>query len=101
MSLSHLRRKEAPVILRSGRSQLRSTVVALAVAALAATGTAAVVATTTTAQAAAPPPVSVEDEGAGCAVSLPGSSPATSRLPDPFKRIDGTRISAKADWRCR
>jgi hypothetical protein len=43
----------------------------------------------------------VEDEGADCAVSVPGSSPANSRLPDPFRKLDGTRISAKSDWRCR
>ncbi|SFD79060.1 cellulose binding domain-containing protein [Streptomyces aidingensis] len=42
----------------------------------------------------------VEDEGADCPV---GSTPATnnSQLPDPFTRLDGTRISTKADWRCR
>ena len=26
---------------------------------------------------------------------------ANSRLPDPFRKLDGTRISAKSDWRCR
>jgi hypothetical protein len=43
----------------------------------------------------------VEDDGASCAVSLPGSLPANSRLPDPFRKLDGTRITAKSDWRCR
>jgi hypothetical protein len=43
----------------------------------------------------------VEDEGADCPVSLPGSWSATAKLPDPFKKIDGTRITAKSDWRCR
>jgi hypothetical protein len=78
-------------------SRLRPTVVMLAMAALAVTGAVAVVA----AEAAAPPPVSVEDEGADCAVTLPSSLTANSKLPDPFKKLDGTRISATADWRCR
>ncbi|MGI5243801.1 glucuronyl esterase domain-containing protein [Dactylosporangium sp. CA-139066] len=46
----------------------------------------------------------VEDEGADCPVpALPdaGSLPANAKLPDPFKRIDGSRITAKSDWRCR
>ncbi|KYG03219.1 hypothetical protein BE21_52770 [Sorangium cellulosum] len=45
-----------------------------------------------------------EDEGTDCAVSsLPeaGALPAIARLPDPFKKLDGSRISTKADWRCR
>jgi hypothetical protein len=43
----------------------------------------------------------VEDDGADCAVTVPGSWPASSKLPDPFKRIDGTRIASTGDWRCR
>jgi cellulase/cellobiase CelA1 len=43
----------------------------------------------------------VEDDGADCPVSVPASWPATAKLPDPFKKIDGTRITAKSDWRCR
>src|SRR6266566_8277460 len=43
----------------------------------------------------------VEDDGADCPVSLPGSSSANAKLPDPFTKLDGTRISAKSDWRCR
>ncbi|MFK3984229.1 cellulose binding domain-containing protein [Micromonospora sp. NPDC050397] len=62
-----------------------------------------VVASTTTAEAAdrllAVSPV--EDEGADCPVSLPGSLTSNSRLPDPFRKLDGTRITTKADWRCR
>jgi Glucuronyl esterase, fungi/Cellulose binding domain len=85
------------VIIASGRSQLRSTVVVLAIAALAAAGAVTVVA----AEAAAPPPVTVEDEGATCAVSLPGSLTANAKLPDPFRRADGSRITAKSDWRCQ
>ncbi|WP_422770472.1 cellulose-binding protein [Plantactinospora sp. WMMC1484] len=84
--------------IRSGRSRFRSTVVALAVAALAVGGAATVVFQTTTPARAASP---VEDEGADCPVSVPGSLTANSRLPDPFRRLDGTRISSKADWRCQ
>ncbi len=51
----------------------------------------------TQAQAAA----GVEDDGADCAVSLPGSTTSNSKLPDPFTRLNGTRITAKSDWRCR
>ncbi|MFI7276900.1 cellulose binding domain-containing protein [Streptomyces sp. NPDC049879] len=43
----------------------------------------------------------VEDDGADCAVPSPGPSPSQSLLPDPFTRIDGTRISDRSDWRCR
>ncbi|HEV2783367.1 MAG TPA: cellulose binding domain-containing protein, partial [Actinophytocola sp.] len=43
----------------------------------------------------------VEDDGADCPVSVPGSSPANSRLPDPFRKLNGTRIAAKSEWRCR
>ncbi|WP_234320469.1 cellulose binding domain-containing protein [Streptomyces sp. SBT349] len=70
---------------------------------------ASLAATTLTPQAGAAPvrsqaPTQVvladEDEGADCAVGTP---PATSsaRLPDPFTRIDGTRITSRSDWRCR
>jgi hypothetical protein len=96
------------VIISSGRSKIRSTVVGLAVAALAVAGAVTVEEITPTAEAAAGSPgavaplaVGVEDEGADCAVSLPGSLPANSKLPDPFKKLDGARIAAKSDWRCR
>lgn len=45
-----------------------------------------------------------EDEGANCQVAaLPdaGALPTVAKLPDPFKKLDGTRITSKADWRCR
>jgi hypothetical protein len=86
------------VIISSGRSKIRSTVVVLAAAAtLGVAGAVTVVA----AGAAAPVATGVEDEGADCAVSLPGSLTANSKLPDPFKRLDGSRILAKSEWRCR
>jgi hypothetical protein len=47
---------------------------------------------------------SEEDDGADCAVTgLPdsGSLPNIAKLPDPFMKLDGTRMSTKAEWRCR
>ncbi|WP_433309908.1 cellulose-binding protein [Micromonospora sp. CA-269861] len=78
------------------RSTIRSAVIALAVATLAVAGTTAVIGTTTPAYAAS----TVEDEGIDCPVANT-SVPASSRLPDPFRKLDGTRITSKADWRCR
>src|SRR5690606_32183020 len=85
--------------MRSGRSRARLAIVVPAVAALAAAGAVAVL----------PQPVAaattfastVEDEGADCSVNIPGSIPANSRLPDPFRKLDGARVTTKADWRCR
>jgi hypothetical protein len=91
------------VKLNSGRSKVRSTVIMVAVATLTAAGAVTVLANTPTAQAASTMPAAspVEDEGADCPVALPGSLTSNSRLPDPFRRIDGTRITTKSDWRCR
>lgn len=47
---------------------------------------------------------SQEDDGADCPVSaLPEAGALTSiaKLPDPFKKLDGSRITTKAEWRCR
>ena len=47
---------------------------------------------------------SMEDDGADCAVAAladSGSLPAIAKLPDPFKKLDGTRMTTKAEWRCR
>jgi hypothetical protein len=30
-----------------------------------------------------------------------GALTANSKLPDPFKKLDGTRIASKSEWRCR
>lgn len=53
-----------------------------------------------------PPPIpkSAENPGADCTVpTLPsgGSLPANANLPDPFTKIDGTRITEKSQWWCR
>ncbi|MFG1945665.1 cellulose binding domain-containing protein [Nonomuraea sp. NPDC048826] len=78
---------------------IRTRAVALAAAVMLAA--AGAVALTPAAAVAAP---GVEDEGADCAVTgLPGegSLPTVSRLPDPFMRLNGTRVTAASDWRCR
>jgi len=82
-------------MINSGRSAIHSMIVILALFALVAT--AAVTVTSVAAVAAG----GVEDTGAGCPVSLPGSLTANSMLPDPFTRLNGTRISSVADWTCR
>ncbi|WP_258723865.1 cellulose-binding domain-containing protein [Cellulomonas sp. NS3] len=88
---------------RSGRSKTRTTVVVLAVAALTAAAALADIPRAETAHAA-PFASAVENEGAGCAVpALPEASslPTNAQLPDPFARLDGTRIASRADWRCQ
>lgn len=90
------------MIISSNRSNVRSAVAALAIAALTVVGAAAIGGRAPTAQAAGSLAAApVEDDGADCAVSLPGSLPSNSRLPDPFLKISGTRITNKSDWRCR
>jgi hypothetical protein len=45
-----------------------------------------------------------EDDGADCTVAtLPDASslPTNAKLPDPFKKLDGNRMTTKAEWRCR
>lgn len=44
-----------------------------------------------------------EDNGLDCTIAaLPTSGlPTISKLPDPFKKLDGTRMTTKAEWRCR
>jgi hypothetical protein len=72
-------------------------VVFAAAATLTVAGAVAVVTTGT----AAPAAIGVEDDGADCPVSLPTSLTSNAKLPDPFKKLDGTRITTKSDWRCR
>jgi hypothetical protein len=47
----------------------------------------------------------VENTCSDCKVAdLPDANSLTSKnskLPDPFKKLDGTRISKKSEWRCR
>ncbi|GAA3097328.1 hypothetical protein GCM10020001_012080 [Nonomuraea salmonea] len=87
------------MITSLARSTIGFRMVALALAAtLAAAGAAA----TTPAPAVAAD--GSENEGADCQVpGLPdaGSLPTVSRLPDPFTKLNGTRVTTKSDWRCR
>lgn len=48
------------------------------------------------------PAASTEDTSADCKVSsLPTTLTSNSKLPDPFTKLDGTRVATKADWHCR
>ncbi|MBX9386654.1 cellulose binding domain-containing protein [Streptomonospora nanhaiensis] len=67
-----------------------------AAAAAAVLSLAAVLSSQTGAAAQADP----EDGGADCAVA-PGRPASTALLPDPFTRLDGTRITRTSEWRCR
>lgn len=52
----------------------------------------------------APAAASAEDEGADCPVgTLPEANalPVIAKLPDPFTKLDGKRMTSKAEWRCR
>jgi hypothetical protein len=82
-------------MISTGRSAIHSMVVILTLFALAVTG--AVTVTSKAAVAAG----GVEDSGAGCPVSLPSALTSDSMLPDPFTRLNGTRISSVSDWTCR
>jgi len=46
----------------------------------------------------------VENQSADCPVGAlpePSALPQITKLPDPFKKLDGTRVASKAEWRCR
>lgn len=48
------------------------------------------------------PPPSDENPSASCNVGpLPGAVSGTNNLPDPFRKLDGTRMTSKTEWRCR
>ncbi|MEU4405921.1 cellulose binding domain-containing protein [Streptosporangium sp. NPDC023963] len=93
------------MIIGLTRFKIPSRAVAPAVAAmLSITGAVTVTSATATTAAVAAVAAGVENEGADCAVTgLPdtGSLPTDSRLPDPFRKLNGTRISTTSEWRCR
>ncbi len=50
------------------------------------------------------PALSVENRGADCEVpALPAGNtlPSSPNLPDPFTKLDGTRLTQKSEWTCR
>ena len=91
--------------ISSSRSRIRLTAAVLSMAAVVVAGAVTVLTrATTAANAAAAGDIgiaAVEDEGANCPVPGTVSLTSNSRLPDPFRRVNGTRISTKADWVCR
>ncbi|WP_437609850.1 hypothetical protein WMF20_00935 [Sorangium sp. So ce834] len=46
----------------------------------------------------------VENTGVGCdapELPAPGLLPKIDKLPDPFTKLDGTRLTRRSEWRCR
>ena len=87
--------------ISSSRSKIRLTVVALTASAVAVAGAVTVLTRPHVAAAADVGIAAVEDDGANCPALGNVSLTANSRLPDPFRRVNGTRITTKADWVCR
>ena len=48
-----------------------------------------------------PPKRSAENPGADCPIGNVPTSGNNSKLPDPFMKFDGTRMTTKEEWRCR
>lgn len=48
-----------------------------------------------------PGSASKENEGADCALGNPPAATSNARLPDPFKKYNGSRITGKSEWRCQ
>ncbi len=48
-----------------------------------------------------PGTASKENEGADCAIGNTPVASSNAKLPDPFKKYNGTRITSRADWRCQ
>ena len=47
-----------------------------------------------------PPPRSTERPGSDCAIGTIPTRANNSMLPDPFTRVDGSRMTSKSEWRC-
>ncbi|XVU27693.1 cellulose binding domain-containing protein [Actinoplanes sp. CA-054009] len=43
----------------------------------------------------------VENEGAACPTPGPIALTSNAKLPDPFRKIDGTRLTTTGEWTCR
>ena len=48
-----------------------------------------------------PGTASKENEGADCSVGNAPAATSNAKLPDPFKKYNGSRISSKSEWRCQ
>ncbi|WP_374725274.1 glucuronyl esterase domain-containing protein [Cellvibrio fibrivorans] len=48
-----------------------------------------------------PVATSKENEGADCVLGTAPAATSNAKLPDPFKKYNGARITSKAEWRCQ
>jgi GH35 family endo-1,4-beta-xylanase len=48
-----------------------------------------------------PGSASKENEGADCSVGNPPATTSNAKLPDPFKKYNGSRVASKSEWRCQ
>jgi len=48
-----------------------------------------------------PGAASKENEGADCVLGAAPAATSNAKLPDPFKKYNGARITSKAEWRCQ
>jgi hypothetical protein len=48
-----------------------------------------------------PGSASKENEGADCVLGNAPAATSNAKLPDPFKKYNGTRITSKSEWRCQ
>lgn len=48
-----------------------------------------------------PGTASKENEGADCVLGTAPAAVSNTKLPDPFKKYNGSRITSKSEWRCR
>ncbi len=48
-----------------------------------------------------PGSASKENEGADCVLGAAPAAASNAKLPDPFKKYNGSRIAAKSEWRCQ
>ncbi|GAA1665313.1 hypothetical protein GCM10009830_08590 [Glycomyces endophyticus] len=78
------------------RRRLRFALVALASVALA-----SALALSTRFSAEAQVQAMSEWDGANCDVQIPGSWASSSLLPDPFTKLDGSKVTTRSQWECR
>nr|BFF27071.1 hypothetical protein GCM10025732_50360 [Glycomyces mayteni] len=89
-----------PHVHRPGRSRHRRRL-RFALVALASVALASALALSTRFSAEAQVQAMSEWDGEDCAVSIPGTWASSALLPDPFTRLDGTRVTTRGQWECR